>query len=158
VHTTLDCSRGLKHGSSDVKRDELTENTLHWDTGEKIFHFPFVICHLSLEEIKLIFPSMLMTNKKWKMKNVHPIVPVNLSTGIVRMGVSNLKRKIIGFHQDQQRHWVADLECGHQQHVRHDPPLTRRPWVLTAKGRKSRIGIKLDCKKCDESEPRGNSG
>ncbi len=68
-----------------------------------------------------------------------------------------LKRKIIGFHQDEQHQWVADLECGHQQHVRHDPPLTRRTWVLTPMGRKSRIGVKLDCKKCDESEAGGTS-
>lgn len=61
-----------------------------------------------------------------------------------------MKRKIVGFHQDEEHHWVADLECGHQQHVRHDPPLTRRLWVLTAEGRKSRIGGELDCKKCDE--------
>jgi hypothetical protein len=64
-----------------------------------------------------------------------------------------LIRKIVGFHQDEQHHWVADLECGHPQHVRHDPPLTKRPWVLTPEGRKGRIGAELDCKKCDESTP-----
>jgi hypothetical protein len=63
-----------------------------------------------------------------------------------------LKRKIVGFHQDEQQHWVADLECGHQQHVRHDPPLTMRPWVLKPEGRESRTGIEMDCKNCDESE------
>ncbi|MEP7274290.1 MAG: DUF3565 domain-containing protein [Acidobacteriota bacterium] len=68
---------------------------------------------------------------------------------------SILKRKIVSFHQDEQRHWVADLECGHQQHVRHDPPLTRRLWVLTVEGRKSRIGGELDCKKCDELPQKG---
>jgi hypothetical protein len=62
-----------------------------------------------------------------------------------------LKRKIIGFHTDEERHWIADLECGHGQHVRHDPPLNSRPWVLTPVGRESRIGVELDCKKCDES-------
>jgi len=46
-------------------------------------------------------------------------------------------RRIIGFHQDQGFHqdedsdWVAALECGHSQHVRHDPPWMERPWVLT---------------------------
>jgi hypothetical protein len=33
-----------------------------------------------------------------------------------------LKQKIIGFHRDDDEDWVADLECGHQQHVRHKPP------------------------------------
>src|SRR5262249_8363555 len=25
-------------------------------------------------------------------------------------------------------HWVAELECGHNPHVRHDPPWECRPW------------------------------
>ncbi|HVR98923.1 MAG TPA: DUF3565 domain-containing protein [Thermoanaerobaculia bacterium] len=61
-----------------------------------------------------------------------------------------MKRKIIGFHQDDQLHWVADLECGHAQHVRHDPPWMNRPWVLTPEGRERFLGVELDCKKCDE--------
>ncbi|PYU03922.1 MAG: hypothetical protein DMG34_11865 [Acidobacteria bacterium] len=32
------------------------------------------------------------------------------------------ERKILGFHQDEHRDWVADLECGHTRHVRHNPP------------------------------------
>ena len=42
-----------------------------------------------------------------------------------------MKRAITGFHQDDEGHWVADLVCGHTQHVRHNPPLSNRPWVLT---------------------------
>ena len=67
-----------------------------------------------------------------------------------------MKRKIVDFHQDEEGHWVADLECGHGQHVRHNPPWLTRPWVITAEGRQSRLGVILDCKKCDEdgtSEP-----
>ena len=33
-----------------------------------------------------------------------------------------MKRRIVGFHQDEEQHWVAELECRHNQHVRHDPP------------------------------------
>jgi hypothetical protein len=62
-----------------------------------------------------------------------------------------VRRKIIGFHQDEEDHWVADLECGHAQHVRHNPPLTSRPWVTTPEGRRERTGAELDCRKCDES-------
>ncbi|HEX7176069.1 MAG TPA: DUF3565 domain-containing protein [Pyrinomonadaceae bacterium] len=65
-----------------------------------------------------------------------------------------MKRRIAGFHTDDEGHWRAELECGHPQHVRHDPPLTSRPWVLTEEGRASRLGLELDCKRCDE-EARG---
>ncbi|QNI36318.1 DUF3565 domain-containing protein [Edaphobacter albus] len=59
-------------------------------------------------------------------------------------------RAIIGFHKDEEDHWVTDLECGHGQHVRHDPPWQVREWVTTEEGRASRLGMKLDCKRCDE--------
>ena len=62
-------------------------------------------------------------------------------------------RKIIAFRQDDQSHWVADLDCGHTQHVRHDPPWTLRPWVLTPKGRASHLGRELTCKKCESKTP-----
>jgi hypothetical protein len=58
-------------------------------------------------------------------------------------------RKIVAFHQDSENHWVADLDCGHTQHVRHDPPWTTRKWVTTPEGRSSRLGTELLCKKCD---------
>lgn len=57
-------------------------------------------------------------------------------------------RKIVGFHQDDESHWVADLECGHTQHVRHDPPWQVRPWVITQSGRRSFIGQTLMCVQC----------
>jgi hypothetical protein len=61
-------------------------------------------------------------------------------------------QRIAGFHQDDEGHWVADLECGHTQHVRHTPPWQNRSWVLTEEGRASFVGHELDCKKCDEDE------
>lgn len=60
-------------------------------------------------------------------------------------------RRIEGYHRDEEGHWVAHLDCGHQQHVRHDPPLVTRPWVLTAEGRRGRLGAELDCVRCDEA-------
>jgi Protein of unknown function (DUF3565) len=59
-----------------------------------------------------------------------------------------VKRRIVGFHQDEVGHWVADLECGHAQHVRHIPPWINRPWVMTMKGRQNHIGRELQCKTC----------
>jgi hypothetical protein len=62
-----------------------------------------------------------------------------------------MKQKITGFHQDEECHWVADLECGHKQHMRHDPPWMDRTWVLTPEGRETRINTELDCKRCDST-------
>lgn len=64
-----------------------------------------------------------------------------------------MKRAIVGFHQDEESHWVAELDCGHFQHVRHNPPWTQRPWVVTEAGRRSALGRTLDCKKCDAGAP-----
>lgn len=61
-----------------------------------------------------------------------------------------MNQEIRGFHLDGEDHWVADLACGHKQHMRHDPPLVSRPWVLTPEGRASRLGHPLECKRCDE--------
>ena len=61
---------------------------------------------------------------------------------------SGIPRRIVGFHQDEKGHWVADLECGHGQHVRHDPPWQMRPWVVTAEGRAGLIGATLRCVRC----------
>ena len=61
-------------------------------------------------------------------------------------------RAITGFTQDDEGHWVALLACGHRQHLRHDPPLTERPLVLTAAGRQSLVGQTLNCVRCDAEE------
>jgi hypothetical protein len=59
-------------------------------------------------------------------------------------------RSITGFHQDEESHWVAELECGHNQHVRHNPPWFVRTWVTTEEGRRAALGSTLNCKLCDE--------
>ena len=59
-----------------------------------------------------------------------------------------MQRSIVGFHQDQAGDWVAELECGHAQHVRHEPPWQVRPWVITPDGRASRLGTRLECTDC----------
>lgn len=63
-----------------------------------------------------------------------------------------LPRKIVGFHQDENLDWVADLECGHTQHVRHNPPWTIRHWVTTAEGRQAHLGHELRCVVCLANE------
>tara|TARA_R110002072_G_scaffold284006_1_gene447819 strand:- start:35802 stop:36053 length:252 start_codon:yes stop_codon:yes gene_type:complete len=56
------------------------------------------------------------------------------------------EQPISGYHRDDEGHWVAQLACGHNQHVRHDPPLVHREWVKSAAGRESMIGFELGCK------------
>ena len=64
-----------------------------------------------------------------------------------------MRQPIIGYHRDEEGHWVARLSCGHNQHVRHDPPWTNRLWVTTEEGRRSMLGFQLQCVKCDELAP-----
>jgi hypothetical protein len=68
---------------------------------------------------------------------------------------SAIPRRIIGFHQDEENHWVADLECGHTQHVRHDPPWQVRTWVTTESGRATFLGKTLECVKCCDPRETG---
>jgi hypothetical protein len=58
-------------------------------------------------------------------------------------------RRIIAFRQDDEGHWIADLECGHAQHMRHQPPWQVRPWVLTPGGRESFLGVRVPCRLCE---------
>jgi hypothetical protein len=60
-----------------------------------------------------------------------------------------MDQRITGFHQDDRGDWVAELECGHRQHMRHQPPWQLRPWVLTAEGRASFIGTPVHCRLCE---------
>lgn len=61
-----------------------------------------------------------------------------------------MQQPIVGFHLDEAGDWVADLACGHAQHVRHNPPWMNRPWVVTEAGRQATLGEMLNCKRCDE--------
>lgn len=59
-----------------------------------------------------------------------------------------MEQEITGYHLDDEQHWVAQLSCGHFQHVRHQPPWQNRPWVTTEQGRTKMLGHPLRCKKC----------
>jgi len=62
-----------------------------------------------------------------------------------------MKTRIVGFRPDPEEpdSWIALLACGHTQHVRHTPPLSERPWVLTEEGRQRFVGAEIDCPYCD---------
>jgi hypothetical protein len=64
-----------------------------------------------------------------------------------------VERSIVGFRRDEEGHWVAELDCGHGQHVRHDPPWQSRPWTQSEAGRAAMIGTRVNCLKCDRNEP-----
>lgn len=64
-----------------------------------------------------------------------------------------MQQPIAGYHQDEHHDWVAELACGHYQHVRHQPPFTERPWVQTEEGRASMLGTPLACRKCELGAP-----
>ncbi len=55
---------------------------------------------------------------------------------------------IVRFRQDDDGAFVAELACGHAQHVRHRPPLESRPWVTTEAGRRAFVGTPLPCPLC----------
>jgi hypothetical protein len=63
-----------------------------------------------------------------------------------------MERPIVGFRQDEHGDWVAELACGHRRHVRHRPPFESRPWVVTAEGRRERLGTPLECGLCEGGE------
>lgn len=46
--------------------------------------------------------------------------------------------------------WIAWLDCGHRRHVRHRPPLSAYPWVVSETGRAARIGTSIECGRCSQ--------
>lgn len=65
-----------------------------------------------------------------------------------------MQQPITGFHRDDEGHWVAELACGHNQHVRHKPPFIERAWVLSETDRRAHLDTPLNCAKCDSGAPR----
>jgi tellurite methyltransferase len=63
-----------------------------------------------------------------------------------------MRQTITGFHRDAEGDWVAELSCGHNQHVRHRPPFMQRPWTVTEAGRDERLGTPLPCPPCARAE------
>ncbi|HEX5515134.1 MAG TPA: DUF3565 domain-containing protein [Gammaproteobacteria bacterium] len=63
-----------------------------------------------------------------------------------------MKQAIVGYHQDEEGYWVAELAYGHNQHVRHKPPWFMRPWTTSEAGRAGMLGQPLDCRLCDAGD------
>nr|WP_262383498.1 DUF3565 domain-containing protein [Pseudomonas rhodesiae] len=58
---------------------------------------------------------------------------------------------IVALHQDDSAHWVAELSCGHTQHLRHQPPWQSRAWVLDPQQRSEKIGQRFACGWCAQA-------
>lgn len=65
-----------------------------------------------------------------------------------------MKVKFVRFLQDENQEWFTILSCGHKRHVRHRPPWMDRSWVMTKKGRDSRIGMETICRLCERENNR----
>jgi len=61
-----------------------------------------------------------------------------------------VQRAIVGFHQDAEGDWVAELACGHERHVRHRPPFQLSEWVVDPERRRRRVGTPLECGVCEQ--------
>ncbi len=63
-----------------------------------------------------------------------------------------MNTRIRSFRRDETERdsWIAELECGHTQHVRHNPVMSPRPWVLTEEGRQRFVGVEVRCRQCEE--------
>ncbi|MGH3733736.1 MAG: DUF3565 domain-containing protein [Acidimicrobiales bacterium] len=68
------------------------------------------------------------------------------------VGALVVERTITGFHQDVVGDWVAELDCGHNQHIRHRPPFQIRAWVVDDDDRAAHLGTKLGCPLCERTE------
>jgi tellurite methyltransferase len=67
-----------------------------------------------------------------------------------------VQRTIVGWHLDEVGDHVAELSCGHGQHVRHQPPFRLAPWVETDEGRAARVGADWECPLCDRVDEGGD--
>jgi tellurite methyltransferase len=63
-----------------------------------------------------------------------------------------MQRPITGYGKDEVGDWFATLDCGHRQHVRHQPPFVEREWITTGGGRASHLGEPLNCVRCERFE------
>jgi Protein of unknown function (DUF3565) len=66
--------------------------------------------------------------------------------------IKAIPRKIVDFRIDECCDWIAELECGHHQYVRHNPPWTNRHWVNTPQGRYEHLGQELECAACQATD------
>jgi tellurite methyltransferase len=67
---------------------------------------------------------------------------------LARRLVPEPQSAITGFQRESDTAWVAELDCGHTQHIRHAPPFKLAPWVVDEQGRAEHVGALLSCPLC----------
>lgn len=63
-----------------------------------------------------------------------------------------MERTILGFEQDDEGEWKLLLDCGHQRHLRHDPPRETRPELFEVASREAAVGGKIPCGLCAQRQ------
>ena len=98
------------------------------------------------------FGERLEEHVRFEERDWFPALEAQLGSEVLARLASALRlgpaSAIIGFRQDEEGAFVAELACGHAQHVRHRPPLESRPWVTTEEGRRAFVGSTLPCTLC----------
>lgn len=98
------------------------------------------------------FGARLEEHVRYEERTWFPTLEAELGSEALARLTSSLRAapvsQIRSFHEDDEGHFVAELACGHTQHVRHRPPWERREWVTTEQGRREHIGAKLTCPMC----------
>jgi tellurite resistance-related uncharacterized protein len=67
---------------------------------------------------------------------------------LARRLVPEPQAAIESFRRESDTAWVAELDCGHTQHIRHAPPFKLAPWVIDEQGRAEHVGALLPCPLC----------
>lgn len=59
-------------------------------------------------------------------------------------------RTILGWRREAADTVVSTLDCGHDRHVRHQPPLSSHAWVLDDAACDARVGASIECLRCGQ--------
>jgi tellurite methyltransferase len=106
----------------------------------------------SLKDRLVAFGDRLEAHVRFEERTWFPSLEEHLGVETLARLAASLRpapaSAIVAFHADDAGDFVADLACGHAQHVRHRPPFERREWVTTEAGRSAQIGTMLPCLYC----------
>jgi len=98
------------------------------------------------------FGARLEEHVRFEEREWFPALEEHLGSDVLARLVGALRpappSPVVGLRQDDDGAFVAELACGHAQHVRHRPPLESRPWITTEAGRRAFVGTALPCLLC----------
>lgn len=60
---------------------------------------------------------------------------------------TGIPRTMLSFSPDGDA-WIASLDCGHNRHIRHRPPLSSFAWIDDPEGRDAHVGQLIECGRC----------